>query len=109
MGGRFILAAWETPQGLEMSLQRRARNVRRMTFRALARAAAGLACLVGLAVLAGCRADPCDGLDATQCEQVRALAMPASLPPARGNAHADDLGAAELGFRIFFDSRFSSN
>ena len=26
-----------------------------------------------------------------------------------GNAHADDPGAAELGFRIFFDSRFSSN
>jgi cytochrome c peroxidase len=86
-----------------MSMQRRRTSVRRTTLHALALWAAGL---VGLA---GCKADPCDGLDAAQCEQVRALAMPASLPPARGNTHGDDLGAAELGFRIFFDSRFSSN
>lgn len=62
-----------------------------------------------VAILAACAPHPCDGLSAARCEQVRALAMPASLPPARGNAHADDPSAAELGFRIFFDSRFSSN
>lgn len=35
--------------------------------------------------------------------------MPAALPPAVGNAKADDRDAALLGFRIFFDARFSSN
>jgi len=62
-----------------------------------------------VAILAACAPHPCDGLSASRCEQVRALAMPAALPPARGNARADDPSAAELGFRVFFDSRFSSN
>ena len=35
------------------------------------------------------------------------MALPAALPPARGNAKGDDANAAALGFAIFFDARFS--
>ncbi len=47
-------------------------------------------------------------LSATQCEQVRSLRLEA-LPPARGNAKGDDGDAALLGFKVFFDARFSAN
>jgi cytochrome c peroxidase len=48
------------------------------------------------------------GLSVRECDQVLAIALPATLPPAPGNAHGDDLDAATLGHRIFFDARFSS-
>lgn len=48
-------------------------------------------------------------LDAAECAAVQALSLPPELPPARGNAHGDDPGAAQLGFAIFYDARFSSN
>ncbi|MFP2911046.1 cytochrome-c peroxidase [Pyxidicoccus sp. 3LFB2] len=41
--------------------------------------------------------------------EVRALRLPDALPPSRGNAYAEHPDAALLGFRIFFDARFSSN
>jgi cytochrome c peroxidase len=43
----------------------------------------------------------------SKCAQWQSLALPKSLPPARGNAVADDEAAAALGMRIFFDNRFS--
>lgn len=49
------------------------------------------------------------GLPEAQCVEARRLRLPESLPPARGNAYADHPDAALLGFRIFFDARFSSN
>ena len=55
---------------------------------------------------------PCDllpDLDAESCVALRALELPADLPPARGNAVGDDPGAVALGFAIFYDARFSSN
>lgn len=55
---------------------------------------------------------PCDlvpELDSDECATLHALALPAELPPARGNARGDDPGAAQLGFAMFYDSRFSSN
>ncbi len=72
---------------------------------------AGPAPALVLAITAGvgCTPTPCDGLSATECAQVRALALPSALPPARGNAQGDHPAAAELGFRIFYDARFSSN
>ena len=56
-----------------------------------------------------CAMIPGAGLTAAQCAQAGALALPASLPPARGNAHADDVQAATFGHRVFFDARFSGN
>jgi cytochrome c peroxidase len=50
-----------------------------------------------------------DAFDAKTCATLHALALPADLPPAHGNAKADDLQAATLGFAIFFDARFSKN
>ncbi len=35
------------------------------------------------------------------------MRLPEALPPARGNAYADDLRVAQLGFELFFDARFS--
>jgi cytochrome c peroxidase len=64
-----------------------------------------------LATLPGC-GEPCPeapGLAEDACAQVRELRLPEALPPARGNAYADNPDAALLGFRIFFDARFSSN
>ncbi len=55
-------------------------------------------------------ATPCDldpALTSEECAAVHAMALPATLPPARGNAKGDDLGAAGLGFGVFFDARFS--
>lgn len=67
--------------------------------------------LAAIPIALGCSA-PCDllpELDEDACIAVRALELPAALPPARGNAHGDDLGAAHLGFGIFYDARFSAN
>lgn len=55
--------------------------------------------------------EPCDlapDLDQEECATIRAFELPASLPPARGNAWGDDPGAAQLGFAMFYDIRFSS-
>ncbi len=37
------------------------------------------------------------------------MLLPEALPPSRGNAYADSDDAAQLGFKIFFDARFSSD
>src|SRR5690606_25338464 len=42
-----------------------------------------------------------------QCAQVAALALPETLPQARGNRYADLEEVAMLGFRLFFDERAS--
>lgn len=72
-----------------------------------------------VAVLAACgngaatsssAATPCDldpALDDAECAAVHAMSLPASLPPARGNAKGDDPDAAALGFAMFFDARLS--
>lgn len=74
--------------------------------------------LVLLAGLGGCDSastpapESCDldpDLDAAECAAAHSFALPASLPPARGNAKGDDPGAAQLGFAMFYDARFSSN
>jgi cytochrome c peroxidase len=74
-----------------------------------------LLCLTVMAI-AGCgkakAPPPCafaPELDEAQCAQVRTLELPATLPAARGNAAADNEDAALLGFRVFFDARFSAN
>jgi cytochrome c peroxidase len=46
-------------------------------------------------------------LTADLCQQVRALAVPARLPPTAGNPVADDERAAQLGFLAFYDIHFS--
>ena len=53
---------------------------------------------------------PCDldpTLDDAECAAVHAMALSATLPPARGNAKGDDPDAAGLGFAMFFDARLS--
>ncbi|HEY2367941.1 MAG TPA: cytochrome c peroxidase, partial [Polyangiaceae bacterium] len=53
---------------------------------------------------------PCDldpALDAAECADVHAMALPATLPPAKNNAKADDRDAAGLGFAMFYDARLS--
>jgi len=55
---------------------------------------------------------PCEeslGLSAAACAELSALVLPDALPPSPGNAVADDVRAANLGFGIFYDARFSSN
>jgi len=49
------------------------------------------------------------GLSGEACDEASALQLPAALPPARGNDFADSPAAAQLGFQIFFDARFSSD
>jgi cytochrome c peroxidase len=53
-----------------------------------------------------CDLDP--ALTQAECATVHAMALPAALPPARGNAKGDDPDAAALGFAVFFDARFSA-
>lgn len=73
--------------------------------------------LILSALLAACSSTPAanapatciEGVSAEACTKLEALVLPAALPPARGNAHAEDFNAALLGFHIFFDSRFSKN
>jgi cytochrome c peroxidase len=72
--------------------------------------------VIGIGVLLACGGGASSGdcpiapgLSAAECELVRALELPATLPPARGNAVAESEDAAMLGFRIFFDARMSSD
>ncbi len=63
-------------------------------------------------MLCACVPEDCPlvpGLTAAQCEVVRAMELPAALPPARGNAKADDVETAWFGFKLFFDARLSGN
>lgn len=46
--------------------------------------------------------------DPDDCKKVAALLLPEKLPEARGNAFGDSLAAAELGFQVFYDPRFST-
>lgn len=84
-------------------------------------AAAATAAMLGLGLgLGGCT-DPAgddDGAPACSlglalaeagCDQLRAMARPASPPPSPGNALADDEAAARLGQQLFFDARFSAS
>ena len=60
----------------------------------------------------GTSTPPCTvlpGATARDCAAVRDLALPASLPAARGNLLANDPQAALFGFHMFFDARFSKN
>jgi cytochrome c peroxidase len=56
---------------------------------------------------ATCDLDP--ALTTGECAALHELLLPLALPPARGNAVADELSAAQLGFQLFFDARFSAN
>jgi len=47
------------------------------------------------------------GLAPSECATVADFRLPETLPPARGNAYADDVRAAELGRAIFFDAGFA--
>jgi cytochrome c peroxidase len=57
--------------------------------------------------------EPCAVVDArmteAQCRRARAMRLPASLPPARGNRVADSEAAARLGQRMFFSTAISSS
>jgi cytochrome c peroxidase len=44
-----------------------------------------------------------------KCGQWQSAVLPESLPPARGNAFADNQAAAVLGMKVFFDNRFSKS
>ncbi len=46
--------------------------------------------------------------DGKDCLAVSKLLLPDTLPLARGNAVADSLPAAQLGFQVFYDTRFST-
>ena len=81
----------------------------RLVVRALAAAAA-------FAALLACQVSPVEdacqaqlGLSPLQCGKVAELLLPETLPAPRGNAFGDHPAAAELGFAIFFDARFSAN
>jgi len=50
-----------------------------------------------------------ESLASEDCGDLSALLLPLELPASRGNAHADSFEAALLGFRVFFDSRFSKD
>lgn len=45
----------------------------------------------------------------SKCAQWQSYVLPESIPAARGNAFADNEGAAALGMRVFFDNRFSQS
>ncbi len=47
-------------------------------------------------------------LRASDCQEIAAWRLPSALPPARGNAHADDERAATLGRAIFYDAGFAN-
>jgi len=53
-----------------------------------------------------CRRDL--NLSITDCRKWQQTILPLELPPAIGNKFGDDLGAATLGHRLFFDSRLAS-
>src|SRR3954451_10610263 len=72
-----------------------------------------------LALCAGCGASGgsaggaggacAEGLSDADCEQLKSIVLPATLPAARGNAYAGDFNASVFGFHVFFDARFSKN
>jgi cytochrome c peroxidase len=68
---------------------------------------AALAGCGGGSSVAACDLEP--SLDAGACAALHAMALPPALPPSPGNAKADDIDAAYLGFTVFFDARFSAN
>jgi cytochrome c peroxidase len=45
----------------------------------------------------------------SRCAQWQLYVLPQNIPAANGNAFANDLGAAALGMKIFFDNRFSKS
>ncbi len=49
------------------------------------------------------------GASPDRCASLVKMRLPAALPEAQGNAHGDDLAAAQLGKTLFFDARLSSN
>ena len=67
-------------------------------------ALAGTAALILTACSGAPPCDPALALDQTDCGLVQAMRLPAELPPARGNAHADSYDAADLGFHLFFQA-----
>ena len=69
--------------------------------------AAGAAACSSTAAPAACDLD--GSLTADECKALHALALPAALPASSANPVADDAKAMSLGFRVFFDARFSSN
>jgi cytochrome c peroxidase len=81
----------------------------------LFRGASVLGALVALGACAPPTATPTEscslvpGATAAQCTSLQAMRLPAALPAADGNAHGDELAAAELGKSLFFDARLSAN
>ncbi len=69
--------------------------------------AAGSACSSSAAAPQEC--DLAAGLSASECKTLKAMVLPAALPPSPANTHADNVDAAHLGFLVFFDARFSSD
>lgn len=76
-----------------------------------------LATLVALAACASCAPEDtsflarCEAeleLSESDCAEVATWRLPDALPPARGNAYADDERAARLGRAIFFDTGFAT-
>ncbi|HTD72654.1 MAG TPA: cytochrome c peroxidase [Steroidobacteraceae bacterium] len=45
----------------------------------------------------------------SKCAQWQSDVLPKAIPPARGNAFADDEPAAALGMKVFYDNRFSQS
>jgi exopolysaccharide biosynthesis WecB/TagA/CpsF family protein len=120
--------AWMSRSGLEWAY-RLATEPRRMWRRYLVRdpkflvvlarelifPAAVLALAASMGGLGACSSAPappaCDldpALTLAECTTLRSFALPAELPASQ-NPKAEDPKAASLGFRIFFDARFSSN
>lgn len=63
----------------------------------------------GVAVTASTGCDLESSVSRADCDALHTMALPAALPAAVGNAKADDYDAASLGFKVFYDARFSSN
>ena len=77
--------------------------------------AGGAALLVCTVLCCGCGKTPIADtpITAAESELIRSLCLDESAfatpPPSPGNKHADDLRAAELGRKLFFDKRMSAN
>jgi cytochrome c peroxidase len=69
-----------------------------------------LLCALGCSTGEDEPASTCPGteLSASHCERAQRLALPATLPAARGNQYGDDETAAQLGFRLFFSTELGS-
>ena len=79
-----------------------------MTFNRLAAMAAALMVIAAIASGAGNRADEWSRAEIEELQSLTLGAL-AALPPDPTNRFADDPAAAELGRKLFFDTRFSSN